>query len=196
MIDSFSGPHRFLSNFWPCGVDLDGVAYPSTEAAYQAAKTLDVDARRVFERAQPGQAKTLGRRVVLRADWEDVKVDVMRDLLAQKFAPGSDLAALLSATSPHELVEGNHWNDTFWGVCRGKGQNLLGRLLTGRRTELSAAVCPPGIGIFRASNGNVLYFGLNEHGDRVQSTTWVGLRPAPPVLAPPPAPPTPHLSLF
>ncbi len=58
-------------------------------------------------------------------------------------------------------------------------------------------VCPPGIGVFRASNGATLYFGLNERGERVQSTTWVGLTPAPPVLAPPPTRPgPPHLSLF
>ena len=41
IISSFDGPDRFLSNFWPCKVMLDGVEYASTEHAYQAAKSDD-----------------------------------------------------------------------------------------------------------------------------------------------------------
>lgn len=37
-IDSFRGNFRWLSNFWPCSVVLDGVVYPSVENAYQAVK--------------------------------------------------------------------------------------------------------------------------------------------------------------
>src|SRR5207247_1025063 len=35
-IDSFSGPYRFLSNFWPAEVEFEGIAYPSVEHAYQS----------------------------------------------------------------------------------------------------------------------------------------------------------------
>jgi predicted NAD-dependent protein-ADP-ribosyltransferase YbiA (DUF1768 family) len=65
-----------------------------------------------------------------------VKVDVMRDLIAQKFAVGSELADRLLATGDQELVEGNTWGDTFWGVCDGVGENWLGRLLMERRAAL------------------------------------------------------------
>ena len=35
----------------------------------------------------------------------------------------------LMETDDHELIEGNWWNDTFWGVYKGKGENNLGKLL-------------------------------------------------------------------
>ena len=65
----------------------------------------------------------------LREDWETVKIDVMRDVLKSKFSLNSELREKLIATGDVELIEGNHWNDRFWGVCRGKGQNHLGKLL-------------------------------------------------------------------
>lgn len=72
----------------------------------------------------------------MREDWEAIKIDVMRYCLQEKFSAGSDLAAKLIATGDCELVEGNTWGDVFWGVCRGTGENRLGRLLMERREEL------------------------------------------------------------
>jgi len=60
----------------------------------------------------------------------------MHGLLQQKFKHGSPLADLLLKTGTQDLVEGNTWGDTFWGVCRGKGKNHLGRLLMLVRQEL------------------------------------------------------------
>ena len=28
-----------------------------------------------------------------------------------------------------DIVEDNYWNDTFWGMCKGKGNNILGKIL-------------------------------------------------------------------
>jgi N-glycosidase YbiA len=78
-----------------------------------------------------------GKRVALRSDWEVVKVGIMEQCLRSKFA-GSELRSLLLSTGDAELVEGNTWNDRFWGVCRGKGQNHLGKLLMRIRSELRA----------------------------------------------------------
>jgi len=47
-----------------------------------------------------------------------------------------DLKQMLLDTGDQELVEGNTWNDTFWGVCRGEGQNNLGKILMKVRMEL------------------------------------------------------------
>lgn len=129
MIQSFSGEYRFLSNFWPCTIEYEGSTYPSVEHAYQAAKTLDLEARkRIAALASAGQAKRAGRRLTIRADWDGVKVAVMAELLLLKFEH-SDLAHALRCTAPHQIVEGNTWGDTFWGVCDGRGENYLGRLL-------------------------------------------------------------------
>lgn len=136
MIVEFQGEHRWLSNFWPAPVLMDGTSYPSVEHAYQAAKTLDfAERRRIRECATPGEAKRAGRRVTVRSDWERAKVPIMRDLLRAKFVH-SDLRRCLLATGTEQLVEGNRWGDTFWGVCRDVGQNWLGRLLMEIREEL------------------------------------------------------------
>lgn len=137
-IDSFNGPYAWLSNFYPAAVKLDGVVYVTLEHAFQAAKTLDPAERREIQLcSSPGQAKRLDRKVKLRRDWESVKVAVMRGLLRNKFTD-SDLARLLRDTGDCELIEGNSWNDRFWGVCGGVGKNWLGRLLMEVRKELQA----------------------------------------------------------
>lgn len=138
-IDNFGLTNEWsiLSNFHSAVVTLDGVHYPTVEHAYQAAKTLDPKWREKVRACQyPGQAKRVGRTVPLRPDWEDIKVDVMRELLAQKFTTRNGFGAALLSTGDAELVEGNTWNDRFWGVCNGEGLNMLGILLMARRSEL------------------------------------------------------------
>lgn len=137
MIDSFQGNYRFLSNFWPARVELGDVYYPTVEHDYQAAKTNDLSIRAAIRKnPNPANAKKLGRRLTIREDWDLFKIPVMRDLLAQKFAPQSDLAAALLATGEEMLVEGTTWGDTFWGICKGVGENQLGRLLMEQRDWL------------------------------------------------------------
>ena len=137
-ITSFSGDYRFLSNFYPCTVVLDGIEFPSVEHAYQAAKTLDYCARLrlTYTWVSPGEAKRMGQTFTLRPDWEQVKIDVMRGLLEQKFCSDQSLFAQLLNTENFYLVEGNTWGDTFWGVCNGKGKNHLGLLLMDIRQSL------------------------------------------------------------
>lgn len=135
-IEHFDGEYRFLSNFWPAKVVLDGMEYATTEHAYQAAKTLDMNVRKEIQAAKyPNKAKKLGQKVALREDWEGVKLSVMEDLLRQKFQDPELKKALLD-TGDAELIEGNFWHDTFWGVCDNKGKNQLGRLLMKIRSEI------------------------------------------------------------
>lgn len=136
VIDSFSGENRFLSNFQLCSVTMDEEWYGSTEHAYQAAKTLDLNKRKIFRGSTScGTAKRLGQTLVLRPDWEEVKIPVMKGLLDQKFCIPI-LRACLMETGDATLIEGNGWNDTFWGVCKGKGHNHLGILLMQVRDEI------------------------------------------------------------
>jgi len=134
MIDSFRGAHRFLSNFSPAPVWLDGIEYPTVEHAYQAAKTVDEKWRNEIRLATtPAEAKRLGRQCPMRRDFDSI--EVMRDLLEQKFKSGIR-RALLIGTGAHILVEGNTWGDTFWGMCNGKGENMLGILLMEVRQKI------------------------------------------------------------
>ena len=136
VIGPFQGECRWLSNFWPALVKLDGQLYPTVEHAYVAAKTTDRIIRSVIQTtASPGEVKRLGRQFDLREDWHDIKLQVMEDLLWQKFQE-PELKEKLLATGDEEIIEINTWNDTFWGQCKGKGQNNLGKLLMKIREAL------------------------------------------------------------
>lgn len=136
-IDSFKGDHRFLSNFWPARITLLGLHYATTEHAYQAMKCVDQ-----FENAEDirlaktaGKAKRMGQETLVREDWDLIKVDVMRLISRLKYNI-PELKMLLLSTGDHELIEGNTWGDTFWGVCDGAGENNLGKILMEIRDSL------------------------------------------------------------
>jgi ribA/ribD-fused uncharacterized protein len=143
MISSFSGEHRFLSNFWQCKVLLGGLQFESTEAAFQAAKCADPGQMLQFQCLSPAEAKRTGRQIQIRPDWNDIRERVMWFLLMQKFAPGTELAQRLLATGDQQLIEGNQWHDNYWGSCTCfrcsnffPGLNRLGHLLMQVRAEL------------------------------------------------------------
>lgn len=136
-ITKFSGPHRFLSNFHVHTVHFEGVAYRTVEHAYVAAKTTDEAMReRVRAIIEPGDVKRFGREhVVLRPGWNKMRIPVMENLVRQKFDDAKLLTMLLE-TSPHELIEGNPWGDTFWGQSPiGNGENNLGKILMDIRDD-------------------------------------------------------------
>ena len=125
----FFPPYRFLSNYHVITITMpDGLTYPSTENAYQAYKLESVEARKPFTTCTAGQAKHMGQDIVLRDNWDKMKVEIMRLCLEAKFKD-PDLMEALKSTAPKYLEETNNWSDTFWGVCEGKGQNMLGQLL-------------------------------------------------------------------
>ena len=138
VIVQFNGEYVFLSNFYPSPIVVDGIKYPTVEHAFQAAKSLIRQERHAIAQARSsGQAKRMGRKLNIRPDWGEVKVDIMLKLVRLKFAQ-PDLKAQLLATGDAELIEGNTWNDTFWGVCQGEGQNQLGKILMKVREECRA----------------------------------------------------------
>jgi ribA/ribD-fused uncharacterized protein len=116
------------------------VTYPSVEHAYVAAKTLDPELRaKVARFTKPGDIKRFGRTLKIRSDWERIKVDVMTDLLIQKFAQEPFRTNLLN-TGDADIEETNWWGDRFWGVCDGEGLNTLGELLMWVRDQLEGQV--------------------------------------------------------
>jgi N-glycosidase YbiA len=139
MIDSFTGKYRFLSNFWPCkNLIYQGLTYPTVEHAYVAAKTIDGNMRVAIQNtATAGQVKRLGRQLILREDWEEIKLPIMTTLVYDKFFLNPDLAQMLLETGEQELVEGNTWGDMFWGEYLGSGLNHLGKILMSVRKQLT-----------------------------------------------------------
>lgn len=151
----------FLSNFYDeSQVFYDKAWYPCAEAAFQAAKTLDKTKRESFKNLLrtgdgydylPGletkmdedrvghKAWYLGRQISpIRSDWEEVKDQVMHEIVYNKFNNNSFLKTSLLATGDVILLE-NAPND-YWGIGKGdKGQNKLGKILMQVRNELSTS---------------------------------------------------------
>jgi len=140
MIVSFKDEYRWLSNFVDVEVELDGVKYKSVEHAYQAAKSLDEEWRAYCSSdIRPAKVKRASRSIAYRVDWEEIKVDVMRSLLIQKFSK-EKFKYLLLATGTTYIKEGNTWGDIFWGVHlkSGEGKNILGLLIMEIRESLKS----------------------------------------------------------
>ncbi len=132
-IYGFFDTYRFLSNFHPCSITMsDGLTYPSTENAYQAFKTLDIELRKPFTTYRAGESKVAGQLLKLRGDWEKIKDGVMLEALSRKFED-PELKQKLLATGDKVLEETNNWSDRYWGVVDGVGKNMLGKLLMGIR---------------------------------------------------------------
>lgn len=139
VIDRFVGDYYFLSNFYPTKVWFEGAGYPSAEHAYVAAKTGDMTIRRVIQRmTDASSVKKYGRNLRLRPDWNSYRLVAMENIVRAKFTFNLDLAQQLIDTGSAELIEGNWWNDTFWGTCNEYGENHLGKILMKIREELNA----------------------------------------------------------
>ena len=138
MIKEFQGEHRYLSNFAHSPLEYKDVKYLNAEAAFHAQKQ---DGRQAeFSNLNPSEAKRLGRQVNLRSDWEQVKEQIMYEVVSAKFLQNPPLMFKLIHTDEQELEEGNSWGDTYWGVCRGTGQNKLGRILMAVRDMLGGGL--------------------------------------------------------
>lgn len=133
--------YAFLSNFAK-GYDFadeDGCWWMTSEHYYQAKKSVDPEEQfKIQDAKSPQDAKDLGGKVRFkRKDWNDIKIDVMRQALKYKFAEDTKAAELLKGTGWDYLVEFAPWGDTFWGVNSERiGHNWLGRLLNERKFQL------------------------------------------------------------
>lgn len=139
MINNFNGEYRWLSNFYACLICYEGDYYTSSEHAYQASKTVIYEERQLFlvSSITSRQAKRMGKKVTLRDDWQEVKLNNMYIINKDKYTRNENLGLWLAETKDEKLVEGNTWNDTFWGVCQGIGDNHLGKTLMRIRKELN-----------------------------------------------------------
>lgn len=129
-IYGFFGDYRFLSNFHLTEIHYQGLIYPSTEHAYQAAKYSSVKERMECLNMTPNEARKWGQFAELPANWNEERLIVMYEINSLKFLD-SRLNRWLLSTNGKRLFEANHWGDHFWGVDgkTGLGKNNLGRIL-------------------------------------------------------------------
>lgn len=134
MINSFRDKYYFLSNMYP----HSGIG-KSVEHYFQAAKsTSPEDYQYVVDAVDGYEARTRGKKILMRDDWSKCKEDVMYEEIGVKFYCYPSLAKLLLDTGDEELVEGNTWGDRYWGVDirTNVGENKLGKILMKIREEL------------------------------------------------------------
>ena len=149
----FRDKYSFLSNFAyvPTGIYYNGIRFNTVENAFQAAKCKSKQEMYRFVNISPVNAKKLGRFVILRDDWDSIKLKVMQDLLSQKFEY-REFACKLKGTGDIYIVEENYWHDNFWGGCKcsrcsgkinPKEQNHLGTLLMRTRSQIKSQIPTP-----------------------------------------------------
>jgi len=130
-----------FSNFAAFGFRIDGRWYRTSEHYFQAMKFEDAEYQeKIRETKSPMIAARLGRsrKIKIRDDWEQVKIDVMRTAVRAKIGEHRELQELLQGTGEEELIEAAA-GDYFWGIGKdGSGQNWLGKILMEVRDEIKA----------------------------------------------------------
>lgn len=139
MIEQFTGEYSWLSNFALVDITLNDIEYPSVEHAYQSAKSNDKDWKLYCQNKniKPGWVKTKSKNINVIPNWHNIKIDIMKECLNQKFRK-EPYKTLLTKTKLIHIQEGNYHNDKFYGVClkTGKGKNILGKMIMEIRSGL------------------------------------------------------------
>lgn len=132
-----------LSNFSSFQVALWGMTFQTSEHAYHWRKFSEANAFVAIKvlcafSAHEALRIATRHRDDRRKDWDDVKVDIMREILAAKVAQHEYVRRKLLTTGTRELVE-NSWRDDFWGWGPNReGENMLGKLWMELRAALLA----------------------------------------------------------
>jgi ribA/ribD-fused uncharacterized protein len=124
-------------------LDCDPFHNAPDEAAYMSAKSDDILWQNFCKDPfnSPGAIKKRSKIITIKENWADIKLSVMEECLRCKFSYPHTIEMLL-LTGDQNIVEGNTWNDRFWGVDLKEtpniGENHLGRLLMKIRDEFLA----------------------------------------------------------
>lgn len=135
-----------FSNFASFPIELKGKTWPTSEHYFQAQKFAGTDHEEAIRlERSPMIAARMGRdrKRPLRADWESMKDDLMREAVRAKFEQHPEILEVLLSTGEAEIVERTK-NDSYWGDGGdGSGRNMLGRILMEVRAELRARSSKP-----------------------------------------------------
>lgn len=134
-----------FSNFSRHPIEADGKWYSTTEHYYQSKKaTTPEDAEKVRMASTAKFSKQIAQKIPLRADWENVKQQVMFETLMMKVEQYPEIKDKLLATGDAQIIEDSPF-DYIWGCgADGSGQNLLGKLWMQVRMIVRAQSPPAG----------------------------------------------------
>ncbi len=125
--------YSVFSNFAYVPFYWNGRLCKTLEHPYQASKFPDHPEyqEKIYSTKNPADAYRLSQteEYCIRSDWKKVKLDIMRELLYEKFIQNEDLKEMLLATGDRTLIEDSSSN-YYWGCGKnGTGKNMLGILL-------------------------------------------------------------------
>lgn len=156
MIERFRGENYIYSNMYEFEVPIvgpDGIEAHTTEQPYMASKFEDPEVRAAIMTTRDGRAaKSLAKELKAKGipeieGWHEAKIPVMTTVVDLKFRANHNLADRLIDTGDQMIVEGNPWEDRFWGVSpvgSNNGQNNLGKILMNLRRQLTEEVLEKG----------------------------------------------------
>ncbi len=127
-----------FSNFSSFAIEWKGKLYMTSEHAYHSEKFEDeelkekiLNARSAHEALKLAEAN----KDKYREDWEEIKLDVMKEILRTKVEQHPYVKKKLLESGNRELIE-DSWRDPFWGWGPNKdGENHLGKLWMEVREE-------------------------------------------------------------
>lgn len=123
----------FLSNDFPCRIELDGEVFGSASQAYLYFMCKEQDDReKVLAAASPSEAQAAVVGAPVRDGWYfSGSLDAMKDVVEAKFTQNPELAAKLAASDDSTLTYKNGGQGKFWSVDAntGEGENHLGKIL-------------------------------------------------------------------
>lgn len=129
---SNKGNYGFLSNFYFVNFWYDGRRWKTSEHAFQAMKFFGTKYEEVIRnQPTPALAAKNGKRrdFPLRDDWENIKDELMKEIVMAKFKQNEDIKIMLLDTKNAKLVEDSPY-DYYWGCGKNKtGKNKLGKIL-------------------------------------------------------------------
>lgn len=125
---------RFLSNFKEENIVVMGMTFTSPEQCYQFTKALAAgdcySQGLIMHTNNPYELKKIGNRIHKSNNWENIKKDVMRNIIGIRIQQSETFTQLLAATNRGEI---RHPTGGYWGT---PGQNWFGRILMEWRTIL------------------------------------------------------------
>lgn len=125
----FKNDYFYLSNFYKCEISISinnkSYVFKDVESAFQAQKNPDKADR--FLLLSGLEAKKIGDKLSSPTDWSQTQLYAMAKALHSKF--NNTYLLYLLKLIKIDIINDNYWGDTFWGVYKGTGYNILGKML-------------------------------------------------------------------
>ena len=134
-VRSVIGPKDPLSNFFPCELKFSGIVFRSVEHAYQWKKAMFHEKGALAEEIKLAHTaeycKKLAKELGNLREWDEIKVEFMKELLLLKWEQIPAFRDELKACRGTKIV--HPIPNSYWGTRRtrlGKpGRNIFGQLL-------------------------------------------------------------------